>query len=283
LFLTSWGDTVYCLLGRLLWFQYVYRALRDSGQFKNALHWKSIWPLPMVLYGDDNVDYLPSYCYEYYVGKPWSERATDDKPWFLSKFLKKAVNISMKMSDSNVFFSRPGIHALWSEVNWQGQLVTAGPKFLQRRFVVVTATETMLDANSDLCNPSFVAWRPVEDYYVRASTTVGSTTWAGYLAKLAGLAVDTAGSNASAYHFLRYVYRAVARMHPEALIDDEYRLSTDREFTEYRRKMVDSGWLSSGMFPRFDDLRMHFWPKKSEVAMCVQEMKRTGHYQSLHS
>jgi hypothetical protein len=282
-FLTSWGDTVYCWIGIELWAIYVKRCLTKLGLFKEAHHFSSIWPLPFWIYGDDHIGYLPSYLYPYVVGKEWKDRRPNDKPNAFSDFLKRTVNLNLKMSDSAVYL---GSNCLLTLVNRYGEVIKPGPKFLQRRMVYGEADSDMLEADADIIPKTIKCHRVTPDYYTRASNTVNGCTWAHYVLKLRGLVVDTCGTNPEAYNFLKFVHDTVITAHPEVIDEIEsINLAEDMHVLEMRRKIADSGLSYDFMhtFPSYAFLRDHYWPRRSAVRAVVANANRNGHFACLYA
>jgi len=283
-FLTSWGDTVCCLFAYVAHYMDVCRRLREAGMTRELAHWRSIWPMALLLYGDDYLSYMPSYVYRYFIGKEWADRLPSDKPVALDAFVKNAFGINLKMSDSSVYFDEPGKLALFTIPDDFGGIARMGPKFLQRHFFAVKAEEVEIDMDSDKYPLAILSFRTIEDYFTRASMSVNSATFSGYLMKLRGLAIDTAGANVHAYEFLRFIHDCCVRDHPEALFNLDRDDFEDREYADFRRKLWFSGIdaeFCRNAFPSYEHLRDHYWPTKSAVHECVVNCQKTGFYRDL--
>jgi len=283
--LTSWGDSVYCWIAFEMWYLHVYSELVKTGQTREAAHWRKIWPLPMLIYGDDHVIYLPSYAYQYYVGKPWARRKLKHKPKYIDAFLQRVANIALKESDSAVYFADDR-HPLCTVVDQSGTILHQGPKFLQRRWVLAKVPGYVLEQRQSAETFAFLAFRPTEDYYAKAATTVNGGSLPYYILKLRGLAVDTAGANRHAYLFLRFLHNNLC-MHYPAVVDEIEQLSVDTDpgAADYRKRMVPNGLplgYCKSVFPDYADLKVHFWPDKLDVNLCMLRAKSTGFYSRMH-
>jgi hypothetical protein len=282
-FLTSWGDSVYCMIAFEAWFNMVYTDLIRRSKCREAAHWRSCWPLPLWIYGDDHLANLPEYVYPYVTGKDFEDASPDDKPVNLSDWLRAATNLSLKMSDCAIYLPTPTRpEPLFTDV-YMGSVRVPGPKFLQRRFVHAEAPDWILEDDGNY-EHALMPFRPIEDYYGRASTTVNSTTWAGYLMKLRGLAVDVAGSNGYAFAFLRFIHDKIAYDHPEAIaailgLD----LENDRQLLEFRRRVADSGLPMSLLrpFPSYSEMQLHYWPKIGDVTHLAGMARKNGNFFNL--
>jgi hypothetical protein len=286
-FLTSWGDSVYCWIIFELWYIHVFNDLRKRDMRKEAAHWKTIWPLPIMIYGDDHMGMLPSYAYEYWVGKPWSARSKGDKPVAADKFFGQAGKINMKMTDSDVFFDVLDPNGrtcpVWATLgNGYGGVGVSGPKFLQRRFIPISATADVLERCSDAMPYSILSYRPIEDYWVRASTTVNGKTMGAWLVKIRALAVDTCGANPDAYNFLKFVHDYIGVKYPEARAEIEGLEIDDPQLAEAKRKLLDKLFTVEDLqrgFPEYMELKATYWPKRGDILDCITKAQSTGFYQ----
>jgi len=240
-------------------------------------HWKTMWPLPLLLYGDDLLAHLPSYVYPFWVGKEWADRAPGDKPDALSAFLKTAANIELKMEESDIF---PLINSVPDGL---GGLSQRGPKFLQRYFVWDRASQTMMSEMPGAYPMAFSNYRITSDYYTKAALTVSGATLSHYLLKLRGLAVDTAGLNYEAYEFFRFMYDEICSDFPDLLHRIENINTGTPEFDDLRKRAIPNdiaiGELKQG-FPGWNRLRSHFWPTIEAVSDSHSRSRRTGFYAS---
>jgi len=267
------------------WFQYVYSDLLKRGAHAEAQHWRTLWPMPAWFYGDDTLGYFPEYAYRYVVGKEWADRVPWDKPTALNDFLSTILGLRLKMSDCAVFLPEFEKDPLLTVVNQHGTIVRPGPKFLQRRFVHIMASEDFLKIDPTLYEHSVAAYRTSHDYWTRASTTVNGSTWASYIMKLRGLAIDTAGINASAFAFLKHMHDEVCKQHPESIeVLENFDLKNDYEMIEFRRRVADSGLPYELMrdFPDYTHLQFHYWPRKSHCRSLVTHIRESGLYPHLY-
>jgi len=283
--LTSWGDSVSCWIAFEMWYLHVYTELVRTGQTREAAHWRSIWPLPLLIYGDDHVAYLPSYAYPYYVGKPWEERELGDKPQYLDAYLGQVANIRLKMPDSAVYFADDR-HPLCTVVAQTGQILHHGPKFLQRRWVLAKVPDFVQEQRPSAEKFAFLAFRPTEDYFTKAATTVNGDSLPYYILKLRGLAVDTAGANRAAFMFLRFVHNNLCQHYPSVVEEIALlSLDTDPGTADYRKRLTPNG-LPLGYckraFPDYADLKVHFWPDRLDVNLCMLRAKSTGFYSRMN-
>jgi len=273
--LTSWGDTCYVWLAMEMWYQWVAHSLRAAGRMNELDHWKSIWPLPLLIYGDDLLTHLPSYVYPYWVGKLWEDREPGDKPRALSAFLKGCANIELKMEESDVFDS------IASVPDSRGGLSKRGPKFLQRYFVWDRASQTMMDEMPGAYPMAFSNYRVTTDYYTKAALTVSGATLSHYVLKLRGLAVDTAGANYEAYEFLKIMHDEICNDFPDLAYRIENINTGSPEFDDLRKRSkpndIAIGELKLA-FPSWDRLRHHFWPTVETVNDAMSRSRRTGFY-----
>jgi len=268
------------------WYQYVYSDLLRRCLFPEASHWRTLWPLPFWFYGDDLIGLLPSYAYEYVTGIAWVDRKKTDKPLRLHAFLNDAFGLKLKMSDCAVFLPYPGKDPLLTEITVCGTVAREGPKFLQRRFVHILASDDFLDKDPTLYSNGLMSLRVVQDYWARASTTVNGTTWAAYLLKLRGLAVDTAGVNVNAYRFIKHLHDAVCKAHPECIEDlEKFDLANDRDALEFRRRVADANLPYEMMrdFPDYTHLQFHYWPRRSHCRELVARIREGGLFPHLYA
>lgn len=279
--LTSWGDTCYVWFGFEMWYLHVAQSLQEANKLAELAHWKSIWPLPLLLYGDDLLAAMPSYVYPYWVGKKWEERKPGDKPVALSQFLNKYLNVNLKMEESDVYDS------LLTVPGQMGRLSVRGPKFLQRMFVWARADYQISENVPGYYPQCFIPYRATTDYYTRASMTVNGVTLSHYVLKLRGLAVDTAGTNYEAYSFLRFLHDSICKDFPhifseiDALAKGFDSRALPYELQDVNKRLKPNDFAITELlagFPSWNRLRDHFWPTSANVAVAHARARSTGFY-----
>jgi hypothetical protein len=247
---TSIGDTLYVLIAYMAFHIYVYHQLVGRGDHATAEAWRQFVRY-MWVYGDDTIGVFPSYVYEFVVGKRWEERLPGDKPEALDRFMREVVGIGLKTSDSFVFFRTDKVQdPLLSVPSADGDLEVKGPKILQRHFIKETINIQSLSLYGTVFESDgrwfsefggelkyvdcILPYRPLRAYYCRASVSAGDNSNLALIAKLRGLAFDTAGTNLAAYRFLHHVHSELCAL--EASDDLELRLS---QFLEDKDKSLD--------------------------------------------
>jgi hypothetical protein len=180
---------------------------------------------PMVDYGDDlfrawlkKFDGLLNYKCK---GKEW--------PLLLMWFMRNYFKLSAKEEEVDVYSWDQGDYPLLTKVGNDDQIIKAGPKYLQRRFVKITAPTR----NGSLLT-RILPWRVTDDYYAKATVRLErSFDPPIYLAVLRGLKFDTMGTNRTAFNFLDELEKLHLSLYPESSHKLKAILSDEALVSEY--------------------------------------------------
>jgi hypothetical protein len=183
---------------------------------------------PCVDYGDDLLrawlrKFDPLMIYNH-NGKKW--------PLLFMWFMKTYFCLSAKEEEVDVYDWSVD-HPFFTVIH-DGKIKRAGPKYLQRRFIY--------------WNGSVMPWRPIDDYYLKASVrTDRSFQPVIYLSVLRGLKIDTMGTNHAAFKFLDDLEKCHLRHYLAEGVDLDEELArtlNDEEFVEtysLKRRLLKCG------------------------------------------
>jgi len=121
-------------------------------------------------------------------------------PVRLDKYLKRVWHMQIKRSDTYVCLPsdpRPdmALSPMFSQIGKNDVMVYRGPKFLKRQFI-------FKDGKA-------LTWRPIDDYMSKCivySSNRRSHCLSTHILRLRALALDTHGTNPSAYKFIKLVH-----------------------------------------------------------------------------
>jgi len=169
----------------------------------------------------------------------------------------------------------------FSTVSKKGELIKAGPKFLQRRFIRVNVKI------SDVVTQCVVPWRVVTDYYGKVPYSFTDTSLDYYwIIKWRSLQFDTCGSNKEAYDFLDFMQRELLSIYAVDLVDVEAdvalwisKIVDDTRDSDGARRLRKLG-LRSEYFglhlSQFDILKLFIWDENVQRQRCLLSALR--HY-----
>jgi len=271
---TSWGDSTYMSLLSMCFDMFVYDNIKRDDPTLAALFKKTVFAKD--IYGDDMLLSYPIIFWKYIIGTPIIENTIDLS--VMSNYFLEAGGISIKSSEAFVYV---GKDAFFSTVSKKGELIKAGPKFLQRRFIRVNVKI------SDVVTQCVVPWRVVTDYYGKVPYSFTDTSLDYYwIIKWRSLQFDTCGSNKEAYDFLDFMQRELLSIYAVDLVDVEAdvalwisKIVDDTRDSDGARRLRKLG-LRSEYFglhlSQFDILKLFIWDENVQRQRCLLSALR--HY-----